>query len=222
MKKQEGGRQTYVFLAVMCLLVAVVAAAAFSRAKSLEKIVFREHLDDTAVTVDGSEYKFRDVAFYVAYQYMETQKQAKVYDLEHTGKYWNIHTNGSFLRVEAKSMAVQMAVHDVIFYDMAVKEDAALTEEERIYMENRKADFWSDLEEEGQKRLGIQEEELEEVFLRMALAQKEQQRYADAQGVDYREYNVNGDSYRELLKTHTYEINDALWDRLDFGKITVN
>ncbi len=56
----------------------------------------------------------------------------------------------------------------------------------------------------------------------MALAQKMQQTLADTEGVDYREYNVDGDMYQELLKEHTFKINESLWKRLNFGKIIVS
>ena len=64
-------------------------------------------------------------------------------------------------------------------------------------------------------------EEIDAAFERMALAQKQQQLYADEQGVDLREYNVNGSLYTELLKEHTYRINEKLFQRLNFGKITI-
>ncbi len=212
-------RQSVMFLVIMVLLFIAVAAASWIRAGSIGKIDYGEHLDDVAVTIDGQSYKFRDLAFYLAYQEKNTQEQARVYDLEHTNKYWNLHTNGSFIRIEAKNLAMDMAVHDVIFYQMALEDELWLTKEETDYAENQNNDFWNDLEEEGQKRLGVSEEEISRTFEHMALAQKEQQLLADSKGVDYREYNVEGSMYQELLQEHIYEINEKLWDRLNFGNI---
>ena len=171
---------------------------------------------------DEKEYAFRDLAFYLAYQEMTTEKQAEVYDLKQPVKYWNIHTNGVFVRAEAKKMAMEMAVHDEIFYQMADKNQIELNQKETEYMENQKLDFWNDLEEEGQTRLGVSFEEISDTFEHMALAQKMQQTLADTEGVDYREYNVDGDMYQELLKEHTFKINESLWKRLNFGKIIVS
>lgn len=217
--KEKEKRQARIASFLMLLLIIVVGAAALYRAKEIRKIEYAEHLNERAVTVDGRELAFRDLAFYLAYEEMTTEKQARMYDVKQTEKYWNIHTNGIFVRIEARDTAMKMAVHDEIFYQMAVENQIMLSREETDYMENQKTDFWSDLEEEGQKRLGVSLEEISGTFEHMALAQKMQQIFADTKGVDYREYNVNGDKYQELLKEHTYKVNERLWKRLNFGKI---
>lgn len=213
--------QSVLFLAFSLLLSVSVLLAAWQRAQSFRKVIYIEHLEDVAVTVDESELKFRDLAFYLASQELEVNEQAKVYDLKQTNKYWNVHANGSFIRLEAKEFAMEQAVHDLIFYWRAVDEKVALNQEEIDYMENLRMDFWNDLEEEGQKRLGVSEREIYQIFERMALAQKAQQRLADEKGVDYREYNVNGGMYLELRQEHTVQINEKLWERLNFGNIVL-
>ena len=218
---KKSDRQSVRFTTLMLLLVLLVAVSASIRARRIGKLPYLEHLDDTAVTIDGTDYKLRDLAFYLAYQEMSTQEQAKIYDLKQPNKYWNIHTNGSFIRTESKDAAMEAAVHDVIFYQMALADGLTLTAEETVYMENQKLDFWNDLEEYGQRRLGVSQEELNDTFLHMALAQKKQALLADENGVDYREYNKTGEQYQEILAEHTYTVNESLWDRLNFGKIII-
>lgn len=220
--RKKDGRQNLQYTAVLLILLGAVFIAVSYRIKSLERISFAEHLDDTAVTVDGTEYKFRDLAVYLASKEQEVQEQAKAYDLKQTSKYWNAHTNGSFIRIEAKDTAMETVVHDVIFYRMAEEQSIRLTQEEAVFVENQKIDFWNDLEEEGQERLGVSYEEIEETFRRMALAQKAQQRLADQEGVDCSEYYFNGESYQKLLGGHEYKINTKLWKRLNFGNIITN
>ena len=222
MKDQKEKRRANLFSLLMFLLVIAVGVSAVQRAKEMQKIDYLEYLDEWAVAIDEKEYAFRDLAFYLAYQEMTTEKQAEVYDLKQPVKYWNIHTNGVFVRAEAKKMAMEMAVHDEIFYQMADKNQIELNQKETEYMENQKLDFWNDLEEEGQTRLGVSFEEISDTFEHMALAQKMPQTLADTEGVDYREYNVDGDMYQELLKEHTFKINESLWKRLNFGKIIVS
>lgn len=205
----------------MLLLLGAVAAAAWGRARYTDRISYVKHLDDRAVTVDGTDYTFRDLAVYLACQEREIAEQARVYDLENPSKYWNAHTNGQFIRIAGRDAAMDAAVHDVIFYEMAAEEGTSLSEAEDAFLENQKQDFWSDLEEEGQARLGVSKQEIDGLFDRMALAQKQQQLYADEKGVDLREYNVNGSLYAELLEEHSYEINEKLWKRLNFGNITI-
>lgn len=221
MAAENTARQSHKSTVLMMLLLGAVAIAAWGRARYEDRISYAEHLDDRAVTVDGTDYTFRDLAVYLVYQEQEIAEQAKVYDLENPKKYWNAHTNGQFIRVAGRNAAMDAAVHDVIFYDMAVEEGTSLSKAEEAFVENQKQDFWSDLEEEGQERLGVSKEEIDRLFDRIALAQKQQQLYADAQGVDLREYNVNGSLYAELLEEHTYKINEKLWKRLNFGNITI-
>ena len=208
--------------AFMMMLMGIVAISMWYRGKSFARIPYLEHMEDTAVTIDGREYMLKDLAFYLADQESMVQSQAKTYDPEQPEKYWNAHTNGSFIRLEARDALIAKAVHDTIFYEMAQKDNLVLTEEETVYMENQKMDFWNDLDEEGQERLGVSEEEIGETFLHMALAQKKQRQLAEEKGLDDREYNVDGNEYQRLLAGHTYEINEKLWKRLNFGNITVN
>ncbi|MBO5372364.1 MAG: hypothetical protein J6A75_06565 [Lachnospiraceae bacterium] len=214
-------RQTIRFLLLVTAFVIVAGILAGYKAKQAGKISYLEHLDEQIVTIDDKEYPLRALAFYIAHQESSVEKQAKVYDLDNVNTYWNIRSKNSFLRLEAKETAMRMMIHDRIFYAMAKKEGLALTKEEEVYMLNQRMDFWNDLEEEGQERIGVTEGEIEEVFVQMALAQKMQQLLADRQGVDYREYNIEGESYAVLLSEHSYQINERLWERLDFGNITL-
>lgn len=220
MKADSRKKQTILFLLVVVLLAVTAFAAAVYRSKHMGKIVYLEHLDEVAVTVDDVDYRLRDLAFYLAYEEGVVEEQARVYDLENTRAFWNVYTNHSFIRLEARDLAMDMAVHDAVFYQMAKEDGVKLTEEERQYMENQKLDFWNDLEDP--KRLGVSLEEIGEVFERMALAQKKQQLLADQNGVDYREYNIEGSVYEALLSEHTYHINEELWERLEFGNITLD
>lgn len=45
---------------------------------------------------------------------------------------------------------------------------------------------------------------------------------AALKGVDNVEYNVNGANYQELLGEHDVSIHEKLWERLNFGNITIH
>lgn len=206
----------------MTVCIFAVAWAVWQRAQNLQRVIYAEHMEDVAITIDGTEYRFRDIAFYLAHQEMVVDKQARVYDMDHPNKYWNVHTNGKFVRVEARDQAMNMAVHDEIFYQIATEEKLELTEEEIAYMKNQKNDFWDDLEEEGRQRLGVTEDEIEQRFWRMALAEKAQKIMAAGQNAEEGAYGMNGALYEELLKTHSVKINERLWKRLNFGNIILS
>ena len=179
-------------------------------------------LDETAVTVDSKVLLVRDMAFYVAYEERTVEDQAEIYDDEDTNAYWNLHINGEFMKVTARKAAMNMAVHDEIFYEMAQAEGISLSEEETATLEQKQSDFWMDLSDEAKERLTVSQDEINEVMGRMALAQKYQNIYAGMQGAGYEDYDFEGDAYLKLKEQHQVVINEKVWDRLDFGNITLN
>lgn len=183
-------------------------------------ITFNEHLDDTVLVLDGQKYPLRELAFYVAYEEQLVQKQALLYDTDNTNSYWNIHMNGHFVRVRARQIAMDMAVHDFIFYELALELGMELSEDETTYALSRSEDFWMDLGELGQKRLGITQEELDEDLLRMALAQKYQELYAAMENAASEDFDVGQAAYEKLLKQHEYKVK-SVWDGVSMGHVTL-
>ena len=170
----------------MCLIVSLLTGVLSGLAGCgirQRTIVFKEHLDETVLEVDGEKYPLRELAFYVAYEEQLIQQQALAYDTGNPNAYWNTHMNGHFVRVKAREEAMNMAIHDLIFYEMANTLGMELDQEEIDYATGRSEDFWMDLGDYGREQLGISQEELTEDLLRMALAQKYQILYAAMQDV---------------------------------------
>ena len=185
-------------------------------------IVYNESLEETIATVQGEPLTLRDFAIYVAYQEAEVESQALVYDDKNTNKYWNIHTNGKFIRYAARDAALGMAIHDILFYQLAEDMQLTLTEEEQTYVANDVMDFWTDLvEEEKEQKLGIQKEDVETAYEKMALAEKAQAIYAEMDSVKYEDYNYGKEAYEHFLSNYEYTVEDAIADRLRFGNITL-
>lgn len=179
-------------------------------------------LDEVAVSVDGRDLTLRDLAFYVAYEEQEVQLQACEYNPEDTSKYWNVHVSGMFVKVAARNAAIQMAIHDEIFYRMAMQEGITLSEEEEQALLQAHRDFWADLVEDEQvQRLGVSEEELQSSIRKMMYAQKYQSIYSQMEEESYEDYDFNGKRYEEMKNSHEIKINEDLWSRVDIGNITL-
>lgn len=56
----------------------------------------------------------------------------------------------------------------------------------------------------------------------MIYAQKYQTIYALSSNGDYEDYNFGKEPYEELLEQQDYEINEKIWERVPFGKVTIN
>ena len=119
-----------------------------------ETIVFNEHLDETALVLDGQEYSLRAFAFYIAYEEQLIQEQALLYNAENPNAYWNTHMNGHFVRVRARTEAMNLAIHDFLLYDLAMDMGMELNDEQIKYAKSRCDDFWMDIGETAQEQIG--------------------------------------------------------------------
>ena len=213
-------------ITTIVLLIAVVISGVYAyryHQGQKQDIVYREHLDDVAAVVNGNELTFRDLAFYVAYEEQQVEKQAVIYDPDKPNKYWNVHTNSEFIRVTARKNAMSMAIHDEIFYEMAVKESITLSDDEKKSLENSQKDFWSDLlDVDGAAKLGVTQEEINATMEKAAIAQKYQEIYAQLNNADTSDYDFSSGRYKELLEENKYQIKEQMWNRVGMGNVTLD
>lgn len=214
-------KQKVRFTSVLLMIVLVIAVISVSTGRKRDYLTYSNATDEVAAVVDGNELTLKDMAFYVVYEEQLVERDAFIYDPENTGRYWNLHTNGVYVRIEAKATAMDMAIHDAIFYEMAMKEGVELNQEEEQYLSNTQSDFWSDLKEGIIEQLGVSEEVLNESMRKIALAEKYQSLLAVMNEVEYEEYSFSGEAYEKLLLEHEYEVKEDVWERVHFGSITV-
>ena len=207
-------------LALILLIMILISQGNYERKKSL---VYNESLEMTAAEVNGVTLTLADVAFYVYYEENEVDKQAVVYNADNPNEYWGSYTDGQFIKLAARNAAIQMAIHDEIFYQMAMKEEIILSEEELSSLANNQTDVWSDMTEDGkEKRLGVSKEQVDKTLEKMAYAQKYQTIYALSLNASYEDYNFAREQYGALLEEQDYKINKDVWERIPFGKVTLD
>ena len=208
---------------VLILCVAVMVYALLTMGNNRAKLDYQEHLGDTAVTVDSEEITFQDLAFYILYEEGKIEEQARIYNPDYTKDYWNLHTNDTFIQLEAKEVVLGMAVHDHLFYQMAVAEGMdTLTDEEEQELEYRITDFWEDLLDIQWEKLPCSEETINEQIRLAAIAEKYQNYLAEELGPSQAAYKYDGYYYQQIMEQHKVKTNDKLWDRLVLGDITLS
>lgn len=185
-------------------------------------IVYTEHLDDVAATVDDIDIKMRDLALYITYREREVEQEAKIYNIRRTRQFWNLHTNHSFVQEQVKESVLEMAIHDALFYDLAVKENIGFTEADEVLLANGTLDFWEDLLDEQADRLPVTTDEINEQIRKAAMAEKYQNMMGEVYGPSVAAYKYDGYYYKQLLAEHKVEINQKLWDRFVIGGVTLN
>lgn len=214
------GPRRYIITLILVILLVALGIYSYYHGKLQEPLNYAESLDQVVVEVNGTDLTLRQMAYYVAYEEMEVEKQALVYNADNPQKYWNLHVDGVFVRVAARNAALQMAVHDEIFYQMAMAEGEELSEDEVEALENYEEDFWNDLADyNGAEKLGITREDLHETMVRMAYAQRYQTIYAILQNAEYEDYDFTKEAYEILLEDNTYTVKKKVWSRIQFGSV---
>ncbi len=207
---------------VLFMCVVIVGYALINMSTGRGPLVYSEHLQDTVVAVDNVDVTFLDLAFYILYEEGKVEQQAKIYNPDYTKDYWNIHTNDTFIQLEAKEVVIGMAIHDHLFYQLAVADGMdTLTEGEEQDLEFAQTDFWEDLLDVQWEHLPCDEETINEQIRLAAVAEKYQNYLAEEYGPSVAAYNYDGYYYEQLLKEHEVEINDKLWDKFVLGDITL-
>lgn len=186
------------------------------------KIVYAQSLDLVAAQINGEDLTLRELAFYVAYEENQVEQQALAYNYEDTSRYWNMRTDHTYIRIAARNGAIQMALHDELFYQMAQQEGIRLSEEEEQLLAAGIADFWADLtDDEKEIMLGVEYEDIAKAMEKIAYAQKMQFLYSQLNNAEYETYDFSTDTYAELLEEQDYKIYEDVWGRVDFGNVTL-
>ena len=207
---------------IFVILVVLLSFLADYTRKNREDIVYPESLDLIVATVETEEITLREFALYVAHQEMEVQKLAEIYDPEDTRKYWNVHTDGIYISHAARNEAMSMAIHDELFYQIAVELQISLSEEEMQILQNDVDDFWYDItDDEKEKKLGITKEDIYKAMEKIAYAQKAQAICAATDSVNYSDYDYYEEVFLDFLADYKYNVDDNVLNRLDFGDITL-
>lgn len=209
-------------LIVSVLLAVLVLLGCYFGYERRHPLVYQEHLEDTAATVDGAALTLQELAFYILYEEGQIEQQAKLYNSDNTRDYWNLHVDGIFVRESAKETILEMAIHDCLLYQLAREQGLFLTQEERVYADNMQADFWMDLLDGQQEKIGVSDEYINGAMEKMALAQKYQRQLAEEAGDTVASYNWEGYGYRQLRQQHDVRINKRVWDRVTVGDISLS
>lgn len=202
------------------LVLTLLGIIVFRKGVREDFIVFNQHLDEVAVTIDDKEYLLSDIAFYVYYEESFVEKQAMEYNSENPDKYWELHINGEFVDVLARDTAMEMFVHDTILYELAIAQGIELTDEDKEYVYSAAKDYYCFMDDEQKAALGVDEENFMEVLTRKAYGEKYSETVAYEAGMDVSRMDVGGVLYEEIHTEHEVKVKD-IWKKVEFGNITV-
>lgn len=214
--------QTFLKPMVLLICVGVMLYAFLTMGNGRGPLDYWEHLDDTAFTIDDEEVTFEDLAFYILFEERKVEEQARIYNKDYTKDYWNIHTDDKFIQTEAKDAVLNMAVHDYLFYQMAVDEGMdKLNGVEQIELEGSISDFWEDMLDVQWEHLPCDEETINNQIRIAAVAEKYGDYLAKENNTSKASYRYDGYYYSQILEKHNLKVNNKLWKKLVLGDITL-
>lgn len=220
--KKISKKKLFVIIPIAIVVIVGIVFICYRGFKNREAFVFADHLNDTAVTINGEALSYEELSFYVLYIEMKVERDARVYNPESPKDWWNSYLNGKFVSVQASEIAMDTAIHDYIMYKGAVSEHMTLNEEEKQQLAYRQTDFWEDLYDEQLKNLPTSRENINEQIEHIALGEKYQQKLSSEKGVNNFEYDYDGYEYKKMLESD-YKIDiDDHYKKLVFGEITLH
>lgn len=219
LKKHE---KIAILVFIFFIVVIIVLTVYSNMNKQADWLVYSDSLDEVAVVVNGENITLREIAFYIAYDESVVEEQAAIYDENNTERYWNVVTNGVFIRLLAKESTMDKIIHDEIFYQMALKDNVCLDESDADEIESAKLRFWNNVMfDDKLERLGVTENDLNATIEKIALAQKYQIIYANNHALSMEDFELGSVYYEKLLEENTIKIKARVWDRVNYGEVTL-
>lgn len=203
-------------------ILAMVFSIMIRNRQGVDWLVYAESLDMAAVSVNGQEITLRDMAFYITYDEMVVEEQAQIYDAEDTTRYWNLKTNDVYIRQLSKQNVMKKAIHDEIFYQMALREGIELSQEDEEQLTDVQETFRDNIMDSNKlERLGVTEEDINQTIRKIGIAQKYQSLYAEINHIEMQDLEIEGEAYEMMLADYSYKINESVWNKVNYGDVTL-
>lgn len=201
--------------------------------KKLTSFNYEKNLDNTVITVDGTDVSLREFGYYIFNVEEFVQAEAMAYDSENPTQWWNTHfsadLDSAFVCDYAKDTAIQTCVSREIYCKEAKAAGFSLdaTEEAQAISETNK--MYQKMNADQKENTGLNKEIILECEKKKALASK----YATylSETIDFsainqdpaESLNWDGDYYTSnILPKHDVQENGKILDNITLGKITVN
>ncbi|MDD3369042.1 MAG: hypothetical protein PHP50_09190 [Lachnospiraceae bacterium] len=194
---------------------------------------YEKHLDDIAVSVDGTSVTLRELGYYIYEVEAFGAERAKVYDAEDPLAFWNMHfsagDNSAFVSELAKDTAYNTCVCDLIYEQMAIAEGYNLAGTGETEAEQSAQEFFDKLSLSQIDSTGLTLEAVTKIEKRRALAKRYATHYLEQSGFDgyeknpTKELSADGDYYKNwILPEHQVEYNEKIRKNISMGHITIN
>ena len=203
-----------------------------------------EHLDSVMISMESisgenedEDIPLRYLGYYIAKAEQEGDRTAREYDSDNPKAYWNLYMNqdgmnSGYVSDLARDAVLNYCIRDIIYSDLARKNDYKLNDELLSETDYEAASFFADLSDRARSKTGLTEDEVKNIMQNEALAHAYMLELADRavdEGLASNSleavnelYDINGSYYQTLLSDYKITINTEEWSKVRIGFITIN
>lgn len=219
----EKNSDKWCVVAISIIFLSVLAFLYISQTKDFS---FKEHLDETAMTVEDKDITLKEAAYYIMVIESNGDAVAVQYNDKDHKRYWNIYLNdgdskSNFLNEQAEDDAISACIRDEIYYREALSKGISLDSEEE---EQVKEDAYEQEKLMTGKMYEVTEYEYTDfyhIIKKIAIARKYVTTLME-QGYKEDELDYGGSYYNDIEDKYKVEINEELWEEISLGSITIN
>lgn len=219
---------------IIAIIIANIMLILFAiGGKILTRFDYEDHLDDTVISVDGTNITLREFGYYIYQVETFVQNQALLYDPENPKLWWNTHfsagPDSQFVCDYAKKVALSTCICDQIYYKEAIKSGMGRDEAFSSQTLGEARTLFMNMTSAQLAATGLNEEIIIDMHNKHVIASN----YAEwlSGKLSFVKYdkepdellNWDGEYYQEeILPKHEVITNDKILRNITLGKITVN
>ena len=216
---------------LICIISITVSALAFlllyynNRRKEFD---YSAHLKEKVLSISDMtgegqtiSIDMQEMAYYIINVEGNINDMAYQYNSKSPAKFWNLKVETTYtMRDYAKDLAMDSCVRDNIYYIEALKNGMELTEEEKKLASENAYAIMKNLTGRQMDLSDFTYEVLYGIETKLFIASK----YANSlseNGYDKDELELEGSYYNELRSAYNVSVNEELWDKVEFGNLSI-
>jgi len=214
-------KRVYVVIALLMIFLVSVSGCDLGKKKEFK---VKEHLNDVVLTINNTEYTLEDIGYYIANGEAAVEAQALIYSPNNPEQYWNKHTNGVFIKVQAKQNVIDNFTRDILLALAAEENGISLSDEEKEQCRAAAQTALGQLNSYQKSEAGVSIDSLNEAMENAYLGQKYIDYRLENDGSDdytAQDWQVGGLCYKGFMSEYKIKVNDEIWEKVDFGEVTI-
>lgn len=208
--------------------------------KSVKRFNYYESLDEVILTISNNSVSncqinitLGEIAYYVAEVEEVGQQTALVYNSKNPLEYWNLYMNenmtenSGYISDIAKRSVVTYCTRDNV-YNLEMILNGYMPDEEIMAEIEYDAEVaYNHLTKRQKECMGLDLEQYKKVYIKEKKAHEYMIYMAKQENTSALEsivlkYDVGGYYYDSLINNYTTKLNEALWENIRVGHVTVN